>query len=68
VHLDGLNLSRAWCFRGIAQALPAGDPRSMIATAAADAHWVAGEPGLESGDYVGAHWLATYAMLALSGA
>jgi hypothetical protein len=68
VHLDGLNLSRAWCFRGIAQALPPGDPRSMIATAAADAHWVAGEPGLESGDYVGAHWLATYAMLALSGA
>ena len=27
VHLDGLNLSRAWCMRGIARALPAADPR-----------------------------------------
>ena len=26
VHLDGLNLSRAWCMRSIASALPAGDP------------------------------------------
>ena len=26
VHLDGLNLSRAWCMRGIASALPADDP------------------------------------------
>ena len=26
VHLDGLNLSRAWCMRSIADALPLGDP------------------------------------------
>ncbi len=26
VHLDGLNLSRAWCMRSIAESLPAGDP------------------------------------------
>ena len=27
VHLDGLSLSRAWCLRGIANALPSGDAR-----------------------------------------
>src|SRR5262249_25457989 len=30
VHLDGLNLSRAWCMRGIAGALPAGDPAQKV--------------------------------------
>jgi hypothetical protein len=36
VHLDGLNLSRAWCMRGIAEALPAGDAaRDALRTAAA---------------------------------
>ena len=30
VHLDGLNLSRAWCFTGIAQSLPDSDPRAAI--------------------------------------
>ena len=28
VHLDGLNLSRAWCMRGIASSLAADDPRA----------------------------------------
>ena len=27
VHLDGVNLSRAWCWRSIAASLPARDPR-----------------------------------------
>ena len=37
VHLDGLNLSRAWCMRSIAAALPAGDPaRAVLAASAAD--------------------------------
>ena len=30
VHLDGLNLSRAWCMRGIAAALPADDPARAV--------------------------------------
>ena len=68
VHLDGLNLSRAWCLRGIAAALPAADPRRRLATAAAAAHLAAGGAGLDSGDYVGAHWLATFALLAATGA
>ncbi|HEV2042459.1 MAG TPA: DUF2891 domain-containing protein [Casimicrobiaceae bacterium] len=66
VHLDGLNLSRAWCWRAIATALPPGDPRSSFAAAAASAHLSAGLEGVASGEYVGDHWLATFAVLALT--
>jgi hypothetical protein len=64
-HLDGLNLSRAWCWREIASALPTGDPRAAVATAAADRHLAAGLPHLQ-GDYMGEHWLASFALLALT--
>ena len=67
VHLDGLNLSRAWCFRGIASALPERDPRAAVAREAAAAHVAAGLTGLESTDYAGGHWLASFAALALGG-
>jgi Protein of unknown function (DUF2891) len=66
VHLDGLNLSRAWCWRAIATALPVGDPRSGVATEAANTHLSAGLEGVASGEYVGDHWLATFAVLALT--
>jgi Protein of unknown function (DUF2891) len=66
VHLDGLNLSRAWCFRGIAATLHDADPRTPIAAAAARVHLAAGLAGLDSGEYAGAHWLATFATLALT--
>ena len=68
MHLDGLNLSRAWCFEGIALALPRDDPRAAVAGQARDAHLAAGLVGIESGDYMGAHWLASFATLALTGA
>jgi hypothetical protein len=35
-HLDGLNLSRAWCLRSVAAALPDGDPLRDAFTAAGD--------------------------------
>ncbi|MDB5424230.1 MAG: hypothetical protein JWQ29_1646, partial [Phenylobacterium sp.] len=35
-HLDGLNLSRAWCWRGIASSLPAGHAAREVALQAAD--------------------------------
>ena len=67
-HLDGLNLSRAWCWRAIAAALEAaatdGDPRPAVARAAAQRHLAAGLPHV-AGDYMGEHWLATFALLAL---
>ena len=66
VHLDGLNLSRAWHWRVIAGALSASDPRRDRALAAAAAHLAASANGLASGHYVGAHWLATFATLALT--
>jgi hypothetical protein len=65
VHLDGLNLSRAWNWRGIAAALPAADPRAEVARAAAQSHLAAGLAGLDAADYAGSHWLASFAALAL---
>ena len=64
-HLDGLNLSRAWCFRSIAREIDAGDVRRAPMVAAADAHVRASLPHLAT-DYAGEHWLATFALLALS--
>jgi len=61
-HLDGCNLSRAWCWRRIASALPA--ETATIAQQAAERHLTASLPHV-AGDYMGEHWLATFAMLAL---
>ncbi|WP_439546800.1 DUF2891 domain-containing protein [Sandarakinorhabdus sp.] len=62
-HLDGLNLSRAWAFRRLADTLGA-DDRAMVLRAAADAHLAAALPHI-AGDYAGEHWLASFALLAL---
>lgn len=67
VHLDGLNLSRAWCMRGIANALPAGDPRREILIASAVRHAKASLPHIASGHYAGEHWLASFAVYLLAG-
>ena len=64
VHLDGVNLSRAWCWRNIAAALPTRSPLRKVALQAADDHLTASLPHV-SGDYTGEHWLATFALLAL---
>jgi hypothetical protein len=61
-HLDGLNLSRSWCWKSIAPFLPA-DERS-IANSSADEHLAAALPHI-AGDYMGEHWLASFALLAL---
>jgi hypothetical protein len=55
-HLDGLCLSRAWCLQGL------GLPE------AASAHLEAALPHVAGGGYAGEHWLASFAVLALSGA
>jgi hypothetical protein len=61
-HLDGLNLSRAWCWRSIAPLL--GEGEREIANAAAEMHLEAALPHL-AGDYAGEHWLASFALLAM---
>jgi Protein of unknown function (DUF2891) len=63
-HLDGLNLSRAWCWRSLGAALPAGDGRREAIETTAEAHLAVALPHL-AGDYMGEHWLATFAVLAL---
>jgi hypothetical protein len=63
-HLDGLNLSRAWSQRSLARALPAGDARVAVLNAAAETH-LASALDHVAGDYMGEHWLATFATLAL---
>lgn len=64
-HLDGLNLSRAWCWRGIAAAL-APHPLAAKLEDAAARHLSASLPHIAD-DYMGSHWLATFALLALDG-
>ena len=61
-HLDGLNLSRAWCLRSVAQALPAHDALRAELAAAGDAHAAAGLAHVATGDYMGEHWLASFAV------
>ena len=63
-HLDGLNLSRAWCQRSLASALPAGDARAALLRHTAEEHLHSALDNLDS-DYMGEHWLATFALLAL---
>lgn len=63
-HLDGLNFSRAWCWRSIAKALGDAHPVAKRAQAAAGIHISASLPHV-AGDYMGEHWLATFALLAL---
>lgn len=63
-HLDGLNLSRAWCWRKILAGLPGASALSRRAEAAIETHL---SSALEhvGGDYMGEHWLASFALLAL---
>lgn len=60
-HLDGLNLSRAWCWRSVALVLP--HKQAELAGYTADTHLAAAMPHIV-GDYMGEHWLATFALLA----
>ena len=66
VHLDGLNLSRAWCWRLLAATMAEYDPRRETLEASAAAH-LAASIGHVDGHYMGAHWLASFAVLALDG-
>ena len=66
VHLDGLNLSRAWCMRSIAKALPQNDPARKVLVNSARAHTSDALAHVASGDYAGEHWLASFAVYLLS--
>jgi hypothetical protein len=53
-HLDGLCLSRAWCFHRLGNEEAA---QSLVEAAL---------PHVAGGDYAGEHWLASFAVLALT--
>lgn len=61
-HLDGLSLSRAWCWRAVAKDAP--PEVAAVALEAADLHLTTALPHV-TGDYMGEHWLASFALLAM---
>lgn len=65
-HLRGLNLSRAWCWRCLADALPAHDPRVPVCAQASRVHAQASLEYVTGDDYMVEHWLAAYAVLLFS--
>jgi hypothetical protein len=65
-HLHGLNASRAWCWRRLAETLPPDDQRIGPAVEAARNHLAAALPHVVGSHYMVEHWLAAYAVLALS--
>ena len=63
VHLDGLNFSRAWCLFGIAKTLP--DSHGHLNKVGND-HIKHSLPFLVGDSYEGGHWLASFALMALT--
>jgi hypothetical protein len=67
VHLDGLNLSRAWMLEGIALGLPEKDGRVQSLRAVAAIHRHAGLDSITGEHYEGGHWLGTFAVYLVTG-
>lgn len=63
VHLDGLNFSRAWVFYRLADAYP---EKYAHLKDLGDAHMAYSLPSITDGSYEGEHWLASFALYALS--
>ncbi|MEZ5710207.1 MAG: DUF2891 domain-containing protein [Blastomonas sp.] len=61
VHLDGVNLSRAWALQGIAVGLPGDDPRRPALLASARLHRETGIAAVSDKNYEGSHWLGSFA-------
>lgn len=65
-HLDGLNLSRSWMLRGIANALTPDHPRRAQFLELSDVHAEAGLAAVTGEHYAGGHWLGTFAVYLLT--
>lgn len=61
VHLDGLNFSRSWCLIALANS----NPDLAHLKSVAEHHIKASLPNIVDGDYMGEHWLASFALVAL---
>lgn len=62
VHLDGLNLSRAWCMFELAKALPDDSQTHRDLWQSGYRHAAVALPNVLSDNYMGTHWLATFAV------
>ena len=62
-HIDGLNLSRAWCWAKLVDHLP--DALRTPVRLAIHAHLRESMPQVADGAYVGTHWLGSFGLLAL---
>ena len=65
-HLDGLNLSRAWCMRHVAAALPQDDPARWVLEEAGHTHAIDALQHVATGHYEGEHWLGSFAVYLLT--
>ena len=63
VHLDGLNFSRAWVLYGLAKGYPEKYGHLVVT---ADKHLNYSLPSVTDSNYEGEHWLASFAVYALS--
>ena len=59
-HLDGLNFSRAWCLYEMGNGLDNDKFKALAAQ-----HFEFSYEKMDSGEYAGAHWLASFAAYAL---
>jgi hypothetical protein len=71
MHLIGLNVSRAWCLAGLADALAERDGAAAARLrepldAAARRHAEAGAADVLTDDYAGSHWLSSFALYLLT--
>lgn len=66
VHLDGLNLSRAWFMKNICKILDSKSKLSKILMASENKHELESLKYITSGNYEGEHWLASFAVYSLS--
>ena len=66
VHLDGLTLSRAWCMKGLSRCLPEKSRTRLLFENTARSFLEQALPNVLSGNYGGEHWLASFAVYALS--
>ena len=62
VHLDGLNFSRAWCLYDLANQYPK-TFKHLVTTA--NKHVAYSLPNLVGDDYMGGHWLASFAIYSM---
>lgn len=65
-HLDGLNLSRAWMLEGVVSALPVGHELYSVLERASARHATAGLAGARGEDWMGTHWLGSFAAYLLT--